>query len=179
MNTAIILGNGPSRTLIDQLPRNEFTAIFGCNFPHIKTSCIVINDATAMRKFAEEKKELEIPLILSYRAHQQYKKEKIAASVMSTYKQRPWFSSGHQAALKAIEFGHNELILCGFDVLFEDSIYSRTDDIFPKKNKNSKDRNCIREWRNAWEKIAKKEGIAVKAIIPENKKIVVPGIEPF
>ncbi len=123
MNTAIILGNGPSHTLLDKIERDEYTPIFGCNFPPVPTSCSTFNDESAMRELAQ--KELEIPLILSERAHRQYKRDKRTQPILAVYKQRPWYSSGHWAAIKAVEMGHDHLILCGFDVLFEDRVHNR------------------------------------------------------
>lgn len=154
-----ILGNGPSRSAYS--PDKEYTYRIGCNIPWAVTDCTIIIDPDVITAWSFKLDIIKCPVWLSRVAYSQTG----AVRIQSTrVKMRDWiqennlflgiqyqpehYSSGHIAAVKAIELGYEDLDLYGFDSYFNDTM-----DSYTRQHVKDNPMNHVEKWRRIWEKM--------------------------
>lgn len=146
-----ILGNGPSHKLYDS--SKEYDTVIGCNIPWTTVDWTCIMDADVINAWQKNPDLITVPIYIATRVHDYACSLNMGMNVYGTFTlKRPEpetnYSSGHYAALKAIELGHTQIDLYGFDSYYTGSIESIT-----RKHVLDNPANNAIKWRNLWNRI--------------------------
>lgn len=154
---AAILGNGPSRISYLQSKTN-YDIVVGCNIPWTDVDYTIILDEEVVERWKSEPELIKVPAYFSKHAWDYIDKPLKAKEFFEPFRlgivtPRPEYdTSGHVACVQLILSGYNEIDVYGADVMFSDTLKSRSHDFF----KNHPDPNSsahMRGWRKRWQTI--------------------------
>lgn len=153
---AAILGNGPSREAYYN-HNTKYDIVVGCNVPWTDVDFTIVLDEEVIQRWRDEPDLITVPTYFSEHAWRE----------TDTYKKRPFFeqyfkglvkplpeydTSGHVACSLLIKQGYNEIHVFGADVMFADTLESRSHEFFVNHpDVNSK--HHMKGWRNRWQSI--------------------------
>ena len=151
-----VLGNGPSRESYYQ-STIKYDIVAGCNVPWTEVDFTVVLDEEVVQRWAVEPELISSPTYFSEHAWRETdairKRNFFQPFLKGLVKPGPEFdTSGHIACSLLIKEGCNEIHVFGADVMFDDTLESRSHQFF----KNYPDLNSkahMQGWRNRWEKL--------------------------
>jgi hypothetical protein len=154
---AAILGNGPSRVSYFQ-NKIKYDTIVGCNIPWTDVDYTIILDEEVVARWKAEPNMIKVPAYFSVHSWEYIDRPLRAIEFFEPFKLgivkpgKEFDTSGHVACSLLISKGYKEIDVYGADVMFSDTLESRSHDFF----KNHPDPNSsahIRGWRNRWQRI--------------------------
>lgn len=146
-----ILGNGPSHKLYNS--SSEYALVIGCNIPWSKVDFTVIMDENIIKEWQKVRDLINVPVYFSIRAWREAHKYKFRdylkehSLYLGLYEPEV-DSTGHMAALIAINQGYKFIDLFGFDSYYYDNVESLT-----RQYVEDQPTNNSKRWRDSWNKI--------------------------
>lgn len=148
-----IVCNGPS--VKDGWDQSTCDIFYGCNIPPGYVDISFITDpeiSQYLSNLSEYDYNLQMgfntKLICSVKAYNKLSRD-LRPLVLSQFKLRPWFNTGHYAALHALNEGANEVHVWGCDSRFKPT----TESITILKNNAVEDLQLTTKWNEIWDLI--------------------------
>ena len=152
-----ILGNGPSRKLYTGSIHYDYK--IGTNIPWTEVNSTVVMDVDIIIEWKKNKDLIKYPVYFSDKAwayadtlkFREYILDKdlfLGMFEVPREDSSVRYSSGHCAAIKAIELGYKDLDLYGFDSYFSDTVESYTREFVKDSPANNSQR-----WTALWKRI--------------------------
>ena len=164
-----ILGNGPSRALYTGDAAYDY--VISTNIPWTSSNMTIVMDEDIIIEWNKNRNLIKVPTYFSSKAWMFADSIKFRSYILENNlyigifeipKDGPSirYSSGHFAALKAIDMGYTELDLYGFDSYFANSIESYTRQFVICSPANNAER-----WKTLWNQlIYKHKGVTFNFI---------------
>jgi hypothetical protein len=150
---AAVLCNGPSR--VNYKSRLGYDYVIGCNIPWTEVDANVIIDNHIVIRWAKNHDLIKAPTYFSEMAWREtcFKDRQFFMPYFLGLVYRHWDydSSGHHAAVKAIELGHKQIDIYGCDSWWSMDTSSATHKYHDSRPQNT-DKHVI-GWRQRWNQI--------------------------
>jgi hypothetical protein len=155
IDTAHLLGNGPSKKLFERVPD---APVFGCNLgdDRIQLEAVFIMDESVIRHIENNSVVLPYPIIVPDSIAVHVRKYVKTVSVYDTVERElvNGESTGHAAVEYLLKNGCREIHMWGFDSLYESNVLSDTQAKIP--GSIAVQENYLR-WRERWDQIFESE----------------------
>jgi hypothetical protein len=159
---AALLCNGPSRVAFKN--KEEYNYVMGCNIPWTDVDGTVMVDIGVARYYATHDQP-DYELFLNEVCWNTLKGFKRSGVKLTSYllaenklgriieNAKPFYSSGHMAALELIRIGATEIDIYGCDSYYEDTVESFTWSLLPSHSSEKHRAKQVIEWRKNWASI--------------------------
>jgi hypothetical protein len=155
IDTAHLLGNGPSKKLFERVPD---VPVFGCNLgdDRIQLEAVFIMDQTVINHIQNNAVAMACPIIVPGSMESHVRKYVKTATVYDTVDRElvNGESTGHKAVEYLLKKGCREIHMWGFDSLYESNVLSDTQAKIP--GSIAVQENYLR-WRERWDQIFESE----------------------
>ena len=151
-----VLGNGPSRESYFQSKLN-YDIVVGCNVPWTEVDFTVVLDEEVVRYWAEYPDLITVPTYFSKHAWMETdairKRSQFEQYFQGLVYPGPEYdTSGHVACSLLIKQGCDEIHVYGADVMFDDTLESRSHHLF-KNHPDLDSKAHMQGWRKRWQKL--------------------------